>query len=462
MATKLIIGREDIQNGAGLCIMGNQYNRISFGRFDMLSNHTDNKNWIPNSAIVKGAVSLMRLGLTNYQDMSDMMESSSLFKDIVGYHVSPETFRQRFNFLAKEENISQIVDDLVCQSIDKRFIKTRIINGVEYYVLHIDVTPFEDSDSKKEGIGYTYKGFVGFSPIMAYIGDHSLALELRPGTQHSENGAVDFLKRCFSMLEKIGIPLDRVIVVCDSAHDAEDFIKCCLSKNVHFIIARNPRREDSRYLKLNTFDNYKKLGVDPIVDKDNCTKDYFCTTKDFNRINEYKNSYYAIFRFRVTYTYKDTHSLLELQDQPVETKSYWTDLAPILNNGEIDQISTAELYIEEYKKHATSEQFHGEIKTDLNAELLPSHYFATNKLYLQLLAIAFNLNRNIGDEALEIDQRFQHHKNGKVERIRMRTVIDKILNVACKVIRHAHNLVIKFGRNCLYFDTIKAIYQRTL
>ena len=36
--------------------------------------------------------------------------------------------------------------------------------------LDIDVSPFDNSNTKKEGVSRTYKGFDGYSPIFAYLG----------------------------------------------------------------------------------------------------------------------------------------------------------------------------------------------------------------------------------------------------------------------------------------------------
>lgn len=39
-----------------------------------------------------------------------------------------------------------------------------------YVPVDIDVTPFDNSKTKKEGVSRTYKGYDGYAPIMAYIG----------------------------------------------------------------------------------------------------------------------------------------------------------------------------------------------------------------------------------------------------------------------------------------------------
>lgn len=56
-----------------------------------------------------------------------------------------------------------------------------------------------------------------------------------------------------------------------------------------------------------------------------------------------------------------------------------------------------------YADHATREQFHSEIKTDLGLERLPSVKFATNDLVSSLAALAYNVLRLIGQNALTGD-----------------------------------------------------------
>ena len=58
------------------------------------------------------------------------------------------------------------------------------INGKRYIPVDIDTTAMDNSKTKKEGVGWTYKGFDGYHPIMAYVGNEGYLLdcELRPGS----------------------------------------------------------------------------------------------------------------------------------------------------------------------------------------------------------------------------------------------------------------------------------------
>ena len=95
---------------------------------------------------------------------------------------------------------------------------TALDNG--FAPVDIDVTPFDNSKSNKEGVSRTYKGFDGYAPIMAYIGTEGylVNLELWIGKQHCQKETPDFLREtielCRQLTEK---PL---LIRLDSGNDA--------------------------------------------------------------------------------------------------------------------------------------------------------------------------------------------------------------------------------------------------
>lgn len=60
----------------------------------------------------------------------------------------------------------------------------------------IDVSPFDNSKTKKEGVSRTYRGVDGYAPIFAYLGreGYQVNVEFREGSQHSQKEAPAFLK----------------------------------------------------------------------------------------------------------------------------------------------------------------------------------------------------------------------------------------------------------------------------
>ena len=66
-----------------------------------------------------------------------------------------------------------------------------------YIPLDVDVSPLDNSGTKKEGVACTYKKHDGYAPAFAYLGQEGYLLhcELRPGDQHCQKGTPEFLER---------------------------------------------------------------------------------------------------------------------------------------------------------------------------------------------------------------------------------------------------------------------------
>jgi hypothetical protein len=99
--------------------------------------------------------------------------------------------------------------------------------------------------------------------------------------------------------------------------------------------------------------------------------------------------------------------------------------------------------IELYRDHGTSEQFHSEIKTDLDLERLPAGKFATNDLVLHAGLFAYNLLRIMGQESLRKDDA---PIRGNVKRRRIRMVIQNIMDISARFVGHARRTFVEF--NC--------------
>jgi hypothetical protein len=100
--------------------------------------------------------------------------------------------------------------------------------------------------------------------------------------------------------------------------------------------------------------------------------------------------------------------------------------------------------IEHYRYHGTHEQFHSEIKSDLDLERLPSGKFDTNDAILGLAAFAYNCLRLIGQLGLTGEIAPIRHP---AKRRRLKTVLQEIIYRAAKFVEHARSRVLDFGRN---------------
>ncbi|MFA6817243.1 MAG: transposase [Lentisphaeria bacterium] len=96
----------------------------------------------------------------------------------------------------------------------------------------------------------SYHKIPGFAPIFCYAGREGfmVANELRPGSQHCGNGAVEFLKRCIAIMIRAGYKAKELLVRVDSGYDSSDFIKTLSDLKVKYLVKRNLRKKSSRQL----------------------------------------------------------------------------------------------------------------------------------------------------------------------------------------------------------------------
>ena len=81
--------------------------------------------------------------------------------------------------------------------------------------------------------------------------------ELRPGSRHCENGAVEFLERCVCIPLEAGYALWELSFRVDSGHDASDFLRKLAELGGRYIVKRNLRRESPRQL----LDSIRSFGT---------------------------------------------------------------------------------------------------------------------------------------------------------------------------------------------------------
>jgi hypothetical protein len=112
-----------------------------------------------------------------------------------------------------------------------------------YVPLDLDVSPFDNSNTKKEGVSRTYKGVDGFAPFFAYLGQEGYGVNaiLREGSEHVQKEAATFLLHSIEYSRRV---TDKPLLVrMDAGNDAIENLNVCLEENVDFIIKRNLRRE---------------------------------------------------------------------------------------------------------------------------------------------------------------------------------------------------------------------------
>ena len=321
---------------------------------------------------------------------------------------------------------------------DKDFYKTALANGL--VPVDIDVTPMDNSKSKKEGVSRTYKGFDGYAPMMAYIGTEGYAInfELREGKQHCQKGTVEFLQETIKLCHKL---TDKPLLIrLDSGNDSIDNVAVLMDTGCFFIIKRNLRRESTD----DWFEMAKQYCQNVNSPRDGKTvyigSDWkTVTSKQFNKEFTLRTGY------EITERTIDKYGQFNLVPD-IEVETWWTNL------GDPD-----EEIIRLYHAHGECEQFHSEVKTDMDLERLPSGKFATNALILELGMIAYNILRMIGQGT--IGGRAPRQKRD-VKRRRLRTVISNLIMLAGHVTMHARQLIIGLGKSNVWRHIFSDICQK--
>jgi hypothetical protein len=110
-----------------------------------------------------------------------------------------------------------------------------------------------------------------------------------------------------------------------------------------------------------------------------------------------------------------------------------------------------------YCDHGTHEQFHSEFKADMDLERLPSGKFDTNYLVCALAAIAMNILRLIGQNALIGKDTPVRHA---AKRRRMKTVMQDIMFKAGRIIKHARRSILGLGANDSAYIVFERLYRQ--
>jgi len=417
----------------GLCI--NRYSELS-----KVINRTMDKrgNIISHTDLLRSYLGLLCLGKSDYEAITALRDDD-YFKSSLGIGKVPSTERLRQRLDKEADRYRGIAEKCSIRMLKRSGVHlTPLDTG--HIPLDADVFPMDNSGTKKEGVSYTYKGHDGYAPIAAYLGLEGwcLEVELRPGSQHSQEGFIPFMSR---VLEKARtLTGKKLLVRLDSAHDAlETRVLLREADKVSHIIKWNPRREDTDELCRKAFAKGR------ILEPRDGKKVALLTIR---KKQQYGDKTYVFTKvIRATRRTRDRHGqLLLVPDVTVE--GWWTDLD-----------LPEEKIIALYNGHALSEQFHSEFKTDLDLERLPSGKFATNALIMALGAFAYNILRFIGQLGLLGDKSPVRHPG---KRRRIKTVIQELIYLAARLISSGRRLRLRFGRHCPAFASFADVYGRLL
>jgi len=434
MRFEIVQGDEQLSSHSGLALVGEILNTIGLRkRLDKVALPDHPSPEISHGEVTTAMIGLICAGKPDF-DAIELFRDDPFFTTSLGLDVVPAspTLRQRldsakgvFNSILLEESAKVV----------RRFAPAITPSEGELVAIDIDVSPFDNSQTKKEGVEWTYKKFAGYAPIFAYVGKEGylVNLELRPGSDHCQKGTTKFLE---DTLQYARMMSDAPFLVrMDSGNDSLENIKICRKEKAHYLIKRNLRKESKK--------EWLQIAMESgELEKSRPGKEVWQGERYVKRTGIDEPLRIV---FRVTRRTMEANGQTLLLPK-VEVETYWTSL----------DADTARV-IELYHSHGTSEQFHSELKTDLDLERLPSGKFQTNELVLLLGMMAYNLLRLIGQESLrENDTPLCK----RVSRRRLRSVMQDMIYLACRMVKHARQWKLSFGRHCPWFNAWRRVYLR--
>jgi len=431
-------GRDTVTSHSGLALAGLCVNRHT--ELPSRANELAPCAGIPTADVVRSCVGLLTLGQSDFEAVTGKREDAYFRQALgIGQVPSAETLRQRC-----DEHAVVLLPAVVDATTELVRRAKAPVTGLStgHVPLDCDVTPMDNSKTQKEGVSRTYKGCDGYAPIGAYLGIEGwcLELELRPGSQHSQKGFLPFLRRVLYRARRLVGPDRALLVRLDSAHDAlETRVELAEAEATDWIVKWNPRKQDVEAW-------WRRAEVENRITSD---------PKRPGRREAFLDETIGHAQEGRSYTFRRIVRIVERtvdrKGQPLllperEIEGWWTSL---------DLPASKVLAL--YADHATAEQFHSELKTDLDIERLPSGKFATNSLMLALAGLAYNILRLIGQIGLLGDWAPVRHP---AKRRRLRTVMQELMYLAARVLRTGHRLVLRFAAHCPGFAAFELVYGR--
>jgi hypothetical protein len=446
---KIATTSEKINAQGGLVLVGRLLNKVC--KFpELFSAQKAALNQVfKDEGILKIAIGLLCQGRTHFSDVELFRgEESQIMQHGLEINAIPSesSFRQLFNKIAKRTPAMDSLQE-ANQNLLKSICPSPIKVGEELFIPNdIDVTPLNNEGSHREDIGFTYKGFVGYAPIMSNLGKEGYLLhqELRPGYQHSQKDTPEFLKENFRLLAEHDLE-HKVLVRLDSGFDSADTLEVLRESGHRFLIKRNLRGED----KVKWLSHAKAHG-EPSETPREGKNVYYGTAEHCipGGASSTQGPLTCVYKVTQRSIDRDGHGLL-IDD--LEVDLYWTNLP----------VSPQEVILQ-YQDHATSEQFHSEIKSDMGIERLPSKSFLVNELFFMLGAIAYNILRVVDSRVMDCVADwppYYRRKGEKQSRRRVGSIMRDFILIASKVVKHAGKVVVKFSESWPWTKTLQKIAQ---
>jgi hypothetical protein len=397
---------------------------------------------ISHADAIKSYCGLLAQGKSDFVAI-EQFRNDDFFRESLGNkHVPSEgTMRQRM-----DEHAEAFLPVLSWASIELLQKVKAPLTSIETGHVTVDIDSFamDNSDSKKEKVSHTYRQFDGFLFLPAYIGIEGWMVNghLLTGSQHPQKEFLPFLRETHARIRQFCNK--KLLYRKDSAHDSLDNrIELSGYAKTDYIIKWNPRKENAHHwwqkgLETGVVSSPrpgKRVALFSVKVKETLTAE-----------NGVKKTFAFRRVMRVTERTIDKKGQLILIPE-IELEGWWTSLK--LDDEKVIQL---------YKGHGLCEQYHAEIKTDMDLERLPSGKFATNQLVMACGALVYNILRFVGQTCLVSSKGIIRHE---AKRRRIKTVIQEMIYFAGRMISSGRRLRLRFSRHATaHAEAFAGIYAR--
>lgn len=362
---------------SGMALIGLCVNRFTslVKRLGSVSNLR--KGAISHADVVRSYIGMLCLGKSDFAAIEGFRQDR-FFLESLGLKEVPSEPILRQRLEEQVEPFRIIINFCVTEFLQKSgALFSALATG--HVPLDIDVFTQDNSGTKKKGVSRTYLGFDGFAPIAAYLALEGWLLEIehREGSQHSQKNFIPFLARVLH--KALALTAAPLLVRLDSAHDAwETRIELAEHERVDYILKWDPRGHSKTLWHQRVFTEGRISEPRP---GKRIAIFSGCDTHTWTDETGEKHELSCRRVVRVIERTIDKKGQL-LMESDIELEGWWTTLS-----------LPAEKIIALYQDHGTSEQFHSELKTDMDLERLPSGKFEVNSLVMTCAALSYNILR---------------------------------------------------------------------
>jgi len=412
---------------SGISLIGMALNRFT-NLSPSLAKAVPLSHGISHADVIFSFCALLAQGKSDFVAIEQHREDD-FFREALGLKQVPSeaTLRQRMDDHATE--FLQVVSWAIVEFLMKAEVPMTFLSS-GHIAVDIDGFAMDNSGTKKECVSRTYRNFDGYLAIPVYLANEGWLIEcpLLPGSQHPQKAFTPLLQRALAKIRQI--TKDKLLLRADSAHDAvANRVELSRHDDVDYIIKWNPRKQDPEAWKTLAFSKGtvetprpgKRVAVFSFMERHSATDENGKEEEiEFRRV------------MRVT------ERTIDKKGQPllipeIELEGWWTSLSV-----------TDEEVIALYRGHGLCEQYHSEIKTDMDLERFPSGKFATNQLVMACAALVYNILRFIGQLSLITSKGIIRHP---AKRRRIKTVIQELIYCAGRLIKTGRRLILRFSRH---------------